>query len=1169
MPTKIVNINGGLDLQSSEYDVGFDGFTVLRNLRQERGRFVRRKGTGALTSFSSKEIDTLVSLTDRKLTGCRIVGLNTNNLVFQTSTMEIQGTINDTNIKIPGGGVDFTSIFKAGDTIILSTAATTNNKNIPLVIQSLTVNGSGNPTFTFETSSLTAGTISASEHAEITFIIDRNKDGSINNLQINDTNSYNGNALCITYDSGSDKKIALLNVTDFGDEDIIDVISGASGHHIRPKVYTDAIRFAFGLEMSPKIFQYINRHHFNGILKSAPTTHIKNIMPQWHMDTSIPVVQANTYNLLDAVADEPGTTADNNRYIKGTLNIVDNEYDYKFVPVYNGNQEGLLNDSVVGLTTAILSATPDKDNKRSVLNKNTQAVKITTEIDMTKLNPRTSALNVYRSTNGGTYYKIKTIYMGDNDPNQHYLTTLHRISTRIWWSGTESIDATTLDDRTIMLDGFKHDIDNGNGDNNFQSTGYKSLLVETSDAFTNAFTGDLTRSEYGNVKCSKFNDISKATDIIIGGDDNCSGGSATGGWYIADDAESALTNLGTRDNVSGYNGSSGSVIEDYATENPVSTSATASQGLDFRYSNTGANANLAGKKFHISSGNISGSYIISGWAKAEGLNHPESSVHFYVSKSYSEDDPNGSGEQVILKSQGIENANFPWTYFQYQIDGFSTETLYGYIYINTPDDLGATDKESHNLKIWGLSLRQVVEDYDLDENLRGFMGPNVAVGTQLEDLHFPPGSLKGNRIIKDAVAYPVHNDDNRTFISDNFGPFLRTVDVVPGANPTSSTPDGFLFGSSNYQFYFGGTDNTNQKMRLDFFDTGLPDGARHPYEFATSTDVKFKYATMLNGRQFVANVKITGEEQTEEYSNFVMYSEVGSPDIIPTSNFIQLEDLQGGEIVGIETLMSDIIVFMTKGIFRINVPSGDPTNWSLVEAHPDIGCLHDRAIAKAPNGIFFCSKDSIHYIDSSFSVTSITEPIKDVYQTNAISNESTYNLRYDVKHNRLYFNYLPSTASIVYVYDIVRGTWYQDEYKGYSNGFKHISTNHENELIAIDRGSNSNLQYVEGLNYNDANDSNNPVIVEMKTGKQILSSLDNKFRIRRVNSIVERSGGTTKLDLDVITDQSIISKDGHLNGKQSTRVQSTGKDIQLQINNIGDLEDNNSYDIKYLDVEYE
>lgn len=149
---------------------------------------------------------------------------------------------------------------------------------------------------------------------------------------------------------------------------------------------------------------------------------------------------------------------------------------------------------------------------------------------MTKLNPRTSGLNVYRSTNGGTYYKIKTIYMGDNDPNQHNLTTLYRRNNRVWWSGSESITANTLNNTTIMLDGFKHDVNNGNGENDFQSTGYKSLLV--SDSFTNSFAGDLTRSEYGNAFSSKFNDISQATDIIIGGDDNCSGGSATGGGIL-------------------------------------------------------------------------------------------------------------------------------------------------------------------------------------------------------------------------------------------------------------------------------------------------------------------------------------------------------------------------------------------------------------------------------------------------------------------------------------------------------------------------------------------------------------------------------------------------------------------------------------------------------------
>ena len=115
---------------------------------------------------------------------------------------------------------------------------------------------------------------------------------------------------------------------------------------------------------------------------------------------------------------------------------------------------------------------------------------------------------------------------------------------------------------------------------------------------------------------------------------------------------------------------------------------------------------------------------------------------------------------------------------------------------------------------------------------------------------------------------------------------------------------------------------------------------------------------MLNGRQFVANVKITADGEEEEYPNFIMYSNPNAPEIIPMTNYIQLQDLQGGEIVGIESLMSDIVVFMTNGIFRLNVPQSNPASWSLVEAHPNIGCLHDKAIAKTPGGVYLLSQYS-------------------------------------------------------------------------------------------------------------------------------------------------------------------------------------------------------------------
>ena len=81
-------------------------------------------------------------------------------------------------------------------------------------------------------------------------------------------------------------------------------------------------------------------------------------------------------------------------------------------------------------------------------------------------------------------------------------------------------------------------------------------------------------------------------------------------------------------------------------------------------------------------------------------------------------------------------------------------------------------------------------------------------------------------------------------------------------------------------------------------DLGQPKPQGRGKEKPTVDDVKFKHATMLNGRQFVGNVKITSDEDIEEYPNFVMFSEANAPDIIPTTNFIQLQDLQGGEIVG-------------------------------------------------------------------------------------------------------------------------------------------------------------------------------------------------------------------------------------------------------------------------------
>tara|TARA_Y100001937_G_scaffold15877_1_gene21789 strand:- start:694 stop:4530 length:3837 start_codon:yes stop_codon:yes gene_type:complete len=1278
MPTKIVNINGSLNTESSEFDVGFDGFTELINLRQENGKLIRRKGTGALTSFSSKEIDTLGAITHRKLSGAVLAPVSVNNLTFggvltgvtceaddgvftksshnlsvgdtvHLSGFEVSGlgefqgiygehkvsTVPDANtftivgisasdigadlisgivkthirmslgngtlgLTVPGQTADFRNVFKAGDTITIGTSATDGSVACANKDKALTIKRVDSSTvITFIATAFQNETLDTGTTVTFTFIIDRFDDESTpNNLQITSTDSYDGKALCITYNDSSvspnEKRIALVNANDYGDLDILaendddSSYNALSGAFIRQKTYTDGIRFACGLEHSPLFFQYINRHHFNGLLKPVYNSNAHTLYPTWYLDTAVPLLKDGTYTLETFKIDDVGGIADSIRYINGTLNLEDNDYTYKFVPVYDGVQEELLENALTTTSTNVLNRIPDKNNKNSVTSNKKGCMLSTIKIDLSKLNPRTSAINVYRSTNNGTYYKIKSIYMGDNDTNQHQITNGYMESDRVWFSGGNTLSGgsegthTSLDSSVLMMDGIAYNTTNGTGANNFQSTGFKSVDLAT--GFTANLGNGLSRSEYGAMKTCKFNHISEETESILGGDDSCTGGSPNGGWYFASTDEKIHDSLGSPIpfDITNYDGNMVNDDAIYTTGNPFGhpIADAASTGLDLIIYNQGDSRNLAGISHQLNTGStdLTGNFIISGWVRAVGLDAPDAHFYSYLNTvGYTTADPNSSGLKIVARGKGEKNGNIPWTYFQYKVT-LSSDDLFLATFINIPDSMpddtaSTSSPQSRCVQYWGLSLREEVSGFELSKGLRGFMGENVIASSEIKDLQFPPGTLKGNRIQDDSTNrgsfMPVDVDDDRSYISDNYGPFIKCVDGVPGNSVSDNNKDSFIFGSSNYQFYWD-NDNTSSYVKMDFFDPGLPDGARHSNETSTSTDVKFKYATMLNGRQFVANVKITADDNSEEYPNFVMFSNPGSPDVIPTSNFIKLDDLQGGEIVGIETLMSDIVVFMTRGIFRINVPSGDPTNWSLVESHPNIGCLHDRTIAKGPNGIYFGSKNAIYFLDSGFTVQSITEPIKSAWQTQtATFNEEKLNLQYDPKYNRLYVSWFPQPSTIMYVFDITRQVWYQYLYRGNTTGIKHMSLNHNNELIFIDRGTNSKLQLAEGSNYNDCNSASNPVEVTMKTGKQILSTLNNKTRVRRVNTITERSGGSRTLDLDVITDQGTQSKNSYLNGTQSTRVQSTGKHVQIEINNDGDSQDNNSYEIKYVDIEYE
>lgn len=1211
MPKIEANLDAGLNTQDDPKRVGFNGFTELQNVRHANGKLIKRYGTGtqssAISGTSSAKINNAVGFSHRKMTGVVITNISLTTITFSGfNTITIS---NSSYLKIPTGGVDLRTVFKPGDTIVLSTASVASdgsavvNKGRPLIVEavpsalSITIKSGFISTNEVVNNNGSAGT------AKISFARQHDADEA-KSLTLTDENSVDGECLIVTYIDGNFVYAGILNDNNYGDllqlYPAIQYSTSLEESHVRMKVYTDAVRFSCGLDVAPKIFKYVNRFHFNGLLTTQTNSHGEMLYPRFTFEDAVPQISAGTYDLTDFKVQDIISADDNIKYIRGSLNLKDNTYRYKFVPVYDGNQEGLLSDAIVEANTAEIAVLIDSKNKRSVLSPEKSCALITTSIDLTKLNIRTSGINVYRSTNNGTYYKIKSIYMGDNDPNQHDLTNIYNELNRVWFSGSSTLSTGTLDGKNLVHDSHTAPIMSSSGVDNFQTTGYKSFQVNHDTLFDDISEANYSKAEYGDNKTCKFNHFSEETETIVGGDDSYTGGSPNGGWYIGG-TEKALTvdgggsnNLSVNDEPgSGTDGDIHDNCAGYNLNNPFGDAA--SGYMDFFISNPGDIKNDSGACFDINeedAGNLThGTYIISGWIRAVGLNHRDSRWNFYVTTNKDQEtnaDSGGSGLKSIAVGRGTENANMPWTYFQYQIDIPSGSDLFGVVFINTPDGLTSSASDAGagmSVQVWGLRLTETVSNYTLTDNLRGFFGNNVMVSNQISSLQKPVGTLKGNRIINDDVSVPCDIDADRTYIKDNFGPFIQTVDEVPGISNTDNNKDDFMFGSSNYQFYFAGTSVLEQNVKLDFFDPGLPDGARHPNETATSTDVKFKYATMLNGRQFVANVKITGDEETEEYPNFVMYSESGSPDIIPTSNFIQLQDLQGGEIVGIETLMSDIVVFMTKGIFRINVPSGDPTSWSLVEAHPNIGCINDKGITKVPNGIFFLSNEDVIYLDSGFQATPITYPIRDDYQSTVASSSSIMKTHYDAKYNKLYITKSVSTNTEFYIYDIFRQTWSTEKHEAVEYDEFVLDNNNNTLLIeSASNGSNGsgNNSYiskaVDTTEYFDDNGSGAPEEIDMivKTGEQELTSYDENAYIRRVNTNTEKFNGS-KLDLEVIAGTT-VTKANHLDGAQSTRTSQRAQKVQVKISDdsIGSAGSEGPFlnppifkEISKIEVEYE
>lgn len=199
-------------------------------------------------------------------------------------------------------------------------------------------------------------------------------------------------------------------------------------------------------------------------------------------------------------------------------------------------------------------------------------------------------------------------------------------------------------------------------------------------------------------------------------------------------------------------------------------------------------------------------------------------------------------------------------------------------------------------------------------------------------------------------------------------------------------------------YYF--TSISSGELTLYVYDNGIVEAGAHPLGAKTKVTTNYKYGQWMNGRFFVGNVRLDPGVEDEDHENWIIYSQLNQPDILPISNYIQIKDVQGGKITGLSRLFDDLVVLMENGIFRLYVPS-DPSTWSLLESDENVGCIAPNSVVKAGSYVFFAGPDHIYAVDSNFNAFPISEPIRDDYQGS--SNLSETRSIYDPKRQRIIF----------------------------------------------------------------------------------------------------------------------------------------------------------------------
>lgn len=274
----------------------------------------------------------------------------------------------------------------------------------------------------------------------------------------------------------------------------------------------------------------------------------------------------------------------------------------------------------------------------------------------------------------------------------------------------------------------------------------------------------------------------------------------------------------------------------------------------------------------------------------------------------------------------------------------------------------------------------------------------------------------------------VKMSDTRT-VDENIGRAIHSAEGWTVNRDTTGGDDWRLLSPVSGLFY---PTKSSDTVTYTFYDTDLLGTSSAPLQGESTIDVNGRFAIEVLGRVFQYNVVIDPtSDDPETQQDFLMYSELDQPDVMPASNQFRIADREGGEGTGLARLFGNVVCMKQQAIvtLHLNNDPANPTNWYLRESAFNIGnvapqgyiTVNDATLyVTALDGIYrFTINDLAEANQSSVAQNRISDRINDIFKAMTSTERSEVEATFEPLEQEVYFK----LASRMFAYSIFNNTW--------------------------------------------------------------------------------------------------------------------------------------------------